>query len=133
MRAIHNLLQKSMQPKRWLIASATTRVDHLILDTSTESGRLILDRHFRSNVALILTANEVGDLLILGLLDGGFVVLRPLAEDVLLNGVDTYQDGFRLVPNNFHHPGRSATNKYRAGKCMPGNPPVIPSNSRRGR
>jgi len=75
-------------------------------------------------VALILTANEVGDLLILGLLDGGFVVLRSLAEDVLLNGVDTYQDGFRLVPNNFHHPGRSATNTHRTGKCMPGNPTI---------
>jgi hypothetical protein len=36
-----------------------------------------------------LVTNEITDLLILGLLDGGFVVLRALAEELLLDEVDS--------------------------------------------
>lgn len=53
-----------------------------------ELGLLVLDGDVRAGGALPLLADEVGDLLVLGLLDGGFVVLRALAHEFLLNEVD---------------------------------------------
>jgi hypothetical protein len=43
-----------------------------------------------ASVALVLATNEVGDLLVLGLLDGALVVLRALAEELLLDEVDAW-------------------------------------------
>ena len=72
-----------------------------------ELGLLVLDGDVRAGGALPLLADEVGDLLVLGLLDGGFVVLdtnvsmwcfasrrecrylRALTHELLLDKVDT--------------------------------------------
>ena len=54
-----------------------------------ELGLLVLDGDVRAGGALPLLADEVGDLLVLGLLDGGFVVLGALSHELLLNEVDT--------------------------------------------
>lgn len=54
-----------------------------------ELGLLVLDGDVGAGGALPLLANEVGDLLVLGLLDGGFVVLGALAHEFLLDEVDT--------------------------------------------
>ena len=42
-----------------------------------------------ARVALVLAADKIRNLLVLGLLDGALIVLRPLAEHVLLHPVDT--------------------------------------------
>jgi len=60
----------------------------------TESGLFIFDGKVLSGVALVLAANEVGDLLILGLLNSRFVVLRSLAKSVLLNRIDACYSNF---------------------------------------
>lgn len=44
-----------------------------------ERSRLILDRHIGASRRFVLAADVVGDLLILGLLEGGLVVLLALA------------------------------------------------------
>ena len=62
---------------------------HPILD-HLEFGWLVLDWHLGAGRALVLATKEVGDLLVLCLLDGGFVVLWALLEDMLLDGVDGY-------------------------------------------
>ena len=56
---------------------------------STESRRLILDRKVTPRPFLILTPNEIRNLLVLGLLDGGLVALIPLSQTVLLYCVDS--------------------------------------------
>lgn len=53
-----------------------------------ESSGLILDRDIATSGALVLATNEVGDLLVLCLLDGTLVVLWTLAEEFLLDEVD---------------------------------------------
>ena len=49
---------------------------------------LILDRNITPRGALVLVANEVGNLLVLGLLDSGLIALITLLEHVLLNVID---------------------------------------------
>lgn len=53
-----------------------------------EAGLLVLDGHVGAGAALPLASDEVGDLLVLGLLDGGLVVLRSSAHESLLDKVD---------------------------------------------
>jgi hypothetical protein len=50
---------------------------------------LILDGHVTAGRLLVLTTDEVRDLLVLGLLGCALVALVSLAEDVLLYPVDT--------------------------------------------
>lgn len=45
-----------------------------------ELGLLVLDGEFRTSGGLPLLADEVRDLLVLGLLDGGFVVLMEKSQ-----------------------------------------------------
>ena len=45
-----------------------------------ESGGFVFDRDITSSGALVLIADEIGDLLILGLLNGGFIALIALVE-----------------------------------------------------
>ena len=52
------------------------------------AGLLVLDWNFPSGSGLELTAQGVGDGLVLGLLGGGLVVLWALAENLLLEHVD---------------------------------------------
>jgi hypothetical protein len=54
-----------------------------------ELGLLVLDGDVGAGGGLPLLADEVGDLLVLGLLDGGLVVLRALTHESLLDKVDT--------------------------------------------
>lgn len=54
-----------------------------------KSSRLVLHRHITPRGALVLPANEVADLLVLGLLHGALVVLRALAEEFLLYEINT--------------------------------------------
>lgn len=54
-----------------------------------ELGLLVLDGDIGASGGLPLLADEVGDLLVLGLLNGGFIVLRALTHESLLNEVDT--------------------------------------------
>lgn len=53
-----------------------------------ERGGLVLNWHGGASGRLVLAADEVGDLLVLGLLDGGLIVLLALAQNVLLDVVD---------------------------------------------
>ncbi|PIA90352.1 hypothetical protein CB0940_10972 [Cercospora beticola] len=62
--------------------------DPHLIDIPIESSRLILNRHILARRTLVLAANEVGDLLVLGLLDGALVVLRALTHELLLDVVD---------------------------------------------
>ena len=55
----------------------------------TEFGRLVFNWKVLARCALVLAADEVRDLLVLSLLDGGLVVLRALAHELLLHEVDT--------------------------------------------
>lgn len=55
-----------------------------------EASLLILDRNITARRTLILSTNEVGDLLVLGLLDGRLVVLRARAHKFLLDKVDSW-------------------------------------------
>jgi len=48
----------------------------------------VLDGNFRTGCAFILAADEVGNLLVLSLLDGALVALVALAENLLLDHVD---------------------------------------------
>jgi hypothetical protein len=54
-----------------------------------ELGLLVLDGDVGASGGLPLLADEVGDLLVLGLLNGGLVVLRALTHESLLDKVDT--------------------------------------------
>ena len=54
-----------------------------------ELGLLVLDGDVGAGGGLPLLADHVGDLLVLGLLNGGFVVLRALTHESLLDKVDT--------------------------------------------
>ena len=56
------------------------------------SSRLVRNRELLSRSALILSTDEVGDLLVLGLFDGRFVVLLALTESILLDCIDTYEN-----------------------------------------
>jgi len=58
--------------------------DHLI----SKFGLLILDREVGTRGRLVLVADEVGNLLILGLFHSTLIVLRPLLEDVFLHKID---------------------------------------------
>jgi hypothetical protein len=55
-----------------------------------KSGFLVLDGHVLPSCALVLISKKVGDLLILGLLDGALVALISRAHEFLLDEVDTY-------------------------------------------
>lgn len=55
---------------------------------SSQLRRLILDREIRPRRTLVLVPDKIRDLLVLGLLHGGLIVLRALPERVLLDGVD---------------------------------------------
>lgn len=79
----------------------------IVLFLLLELGLLVLDGEVGATGGLPLLADEVGDLLVLGLLDGGFVVLdtnvsmwcfasrrecrylRALTHELLLDKVDT--------------------------------------------
>lgn len=62
-----------------------------LIGISIQRSRLILDRHILARRTLILSSNEIRNLLVLGLLDGGFVVLLALAEEALLDVVDSWR------------------------------------------
>ena len=49
---------------------------------------LVLDKEILPREALVLTADSVADLLVLSLLDRGFIGLWPFVQDVLLHPVD---------------------------------------------
>jgi hypothetical protein len=49
----------------------SSRYRGCIVHTLTEPGLLVLDRDVTSCSTLVLAANEVGDLLVLGLLNSG--------------------------------------------------------------
>lgn len=51
---------------------------------------LVFDEEFLSGRCLVLPADKVRNLLILGLFDRALVCLLTLAEDILLNPVNTY-------------------------------------------
>lgn len=57
--------------------------------SSTKSCLLVLDRDITAGSTLVLAPNEVGDLLVLSLLDGRLVVLSALAQELLLDEVDS--------------------------------------------
>jgi hypothetical protein len=56
----------------------------------TETSLLVLDGDVGAGGALVLAAEEVADLLVLGLLDGGLVALVSGAHELLLDEVNTY-------------------------------------------
>jgi hypothetical protein len=63
-------------------------------DSSIRTTRsFVRDGELLAADALVLATNEVGDLLVLGLLDGALVVLLALAEEVLLDVVDACKEG----------------------------------------
>lgn len=72
---------------------------------ATELLILILNREVGPRGCLVLVSDEVGDLLVFGLLDGTLVILGALAKDMLLGPVDAYseqplavnEDGGRLM------------------------------------
>lgn len=53
-----------------------------------QSSLFILSREVRASYALIRPADVVADLLILRLLNGALVILRPLSQHTLLHQVD---------------------------------------------
>lgn len=57
----------------------------------TKSGLLVLDGNITAGSTLVLTADEVRDLLILGLLDGGLVVLGSSTHELLLDEIDSWE------------------------------------------
>ena len=58
-------------------------------DASIRTTRsFVRDGELLAAGVLVLATNEVGDLLVLGLLNGALVVLLSLAEEVLLDVVD---------------------------------------------
>lgn len=61
----------------------------VLVSRPVKSCGLVLNRNVTARLALVLSANEVGDLLVLGLLDGALVVLRSLSHELLLDEVDT--------------------------------------------
>ena len=56
----------------------------------TETSLLVLDGHIGASGRLVLATDEVADLFVFGLLDGGLVVLSTLAHELLLDEVDTW-------------------------------------------
>ena len=52
---------------------------------STKPSLLVLNRNILSGCVLVLTANEIRDLLVLCLFYRRLVILRALAENLLLN------------------------------------------------
>jgi energy-converting hydrogenase Eha subunit C len=56
----------------------------------TETSLLVLDGNVTTSCALVLAAEEVADLLVLGLLDSGLVALVAAAHELLLDEVDAY-------------------------------------------
>lgn len=62
-----------------------------------KSRILILDGNIAASSTLVLSANEVGNLLILGLLDCRFVVLGSLTEAFLLDVVDCYMIALVMI------------------------------------
>jgi hypothetical protein len=72
------------------------------------------DRELLAAGVLVLATNEVGDLLVLGLLNGALVVLLALTEEVLLNIVDACKGESVIV--------RLASQDRLAYPC-PGSPP----------
>lgn len=71
-------------------AACGTQLHRAILHSHLEAGWLVLDWHLASGAGLVLAANEVGDLLVLGLLKGRLVVLWALAHNLLLDEVDAW-------------------------------------------
>jgi len=57
----------------------------------TKSGLLVLDGNVTAGSTLVLTTDEVRYLLILGLLDGGLVVLGSSAHELLLDEIDPWE------------------------------------------
>ncbi len=60
--------------------------------SSTKRGLLILDWNVAASRTLVLAADEVGNLLVLGLLDSRLIVLSALAEKFLLDEIDAPRD-----------------------------------------
>ena len=56
--------------------------------SSTVTNLFVRNGEVLASLALVLATDEVGNLLVLGLLDGALVVLLALAEEVLLDVVD---------------------------------------------
>ena len=70
--------------------STTEKKSKIIIaqSLSSKSSLLILDRHIRAGRTLVLAADKVRNLLVLGLLDGRLVVLWALTEHLFLYEVD---------------------------------------------
>jgi len=62
----------------------------LVSTLVTRCSLFIRNGEVLASLALVLATDEVRDLLVLGLLDGTLVVLRTLAEELLLDVVDAY-------------------------------------------
>lgn len=80
-------------PAQLLKLAMSVRSTHLarpsqLIFATVQSRRLVLDRHIAAGSALVLPADVVGYLLVLGLLEGALIVLLALAHDVLLHPVD---------------------------------------------
>lgn len=67
----------------------------------TKSRLLVLDRDILAGGSLVLASNEVGDLLILGLLNSGLIVLWALTQELLLDVVDSC---YNISPVQFSCP-----------------------------
>src|SRR5262245_27956938 len=92
-------LNKFFRPPRYLLSSlqmcnaclgryCPRNPKREIAGLHAKPSLLVLDGHFRPGGLLILAADKIRDLLILGLLGGALVALVSLAEDMLLDPID---------------------------------------------
>lgn len=80
-----------------------------------ETGLLVRNWNVLARGALVLRAQEIGNLLILGLLHGTFVVLWALPEELLLHIIHPYRHAICLSVTGRRGGGRRGERKREKG------------------